>query len=158
MIIRKLSVKDRKQMLELMDEFWMKHHSGELLSGEIKEIAALKNPKLQMSIELEQYYSWYTYVAEEEGKLLGFVTAKIIVEGDRVLDKIGTIEELFVTKNARGMKLGQQLMEKLLTLLAHEGCLVYRTSAYANNNVAISLYKKLGFLEESIELSRKVNR
>lgn len=158
MIIRKLNQTDKNQLLILMDEFWMKNQRGELLTGELKEIAALKDPQSQMKIELEQYFDWDTYVADEEGKLLGFVAGRVIIEEDRILDKVGIIEELFVTENARGMKLGIQLMEKILEILAEKNCEVYRTSAYINNTVALSLYRRFGFIDEAIELSRKVQR
>mgnify|MGYP001294729933 FL=1 len=158
MNIRKLIQSDKDQMLTLMEEFSMKHHRQQLLSGEIKEIAALKNPFEQMKIELGQYFNLHTYVAEQDGKLLGFVVGQITNEPDRILDKIGYIEELFVTENARGLKLGQSLMETILNVLKTEGCTVYRTSAYVNNTVAINLYRKFGFIDDSLELSRKVNK
>lgn len=155
MKFRKLEQKDKEQMLILMEEFWMKNQRDELLSGELKEIAELKNPAAQMKIELEEYFLWHTYILEDEENIVGFVVGKISNENDRVLDKIGNVEELFVTEKARGQKLGQQLMEKILTVFKDEGCKVIRTSAYANNTAALSLYRKFGFIDESIELSRK---
>jgi diamine N-acetyltransferase len=109
-----------------------------------------------MKIELDQYFDWVTFVAEENDQLLGFVSGRVYMEDDRILDKVGYIEELFVTEKARGRKLGLSLMEKILAVLADEGCTVYRTSAYSNNPAALSLYRKLGFLDEAIELARKV--
>lgn len=156
MQIRKLEQKDKTQMLALMEEFWMKHHRGELLTGEIKEISELKNPLHQMEIELNQYFNWITFVAEENNELLGFVSARITTEEDLVLDKVGYIEELFVTKKARGQKLGQVLFEKVISELESNGCKVLRTSAFINNTPALSLYRKYGFIDEAIELVKKV--
>lgn len=152
MLIRKLEQKDKSQMLTLMDEFWMKHHRGELVTGVIKEVAQLKDPPRQMEIELAQYFNWLSFVAEENGELLGFVVGKITIEEDLVLDKVGHLEELFVTEKARGQKLGQQLLERLLQEFEMQGCRVLRTNAYANNTAALSLYRKYGFIDESIEL------
>lgn len=156
MVIRELNKNDVTQMLELMDEFWIKNQREELLHGEMKEIAALKNPKEQMQIELKQYFNWSTYVAEEGEEILGFISARISIEPDLVLDKIGIIEEFFVTERARGKKIGKTLMEKILEVLAQKGCVVYRTSAYFNNTIALSFYRRFGFKDEAIELSRKV--
>lgn len=156
MKIRKLEKTDEEQMLILMEEFWMKHDRGELLLGVIKEVNQLKNPKEQMKIELNQYYDWITYVAEEDNKLLGFASGRVYTEEEHVLDKIGYLEELFVTESARGMRLGRKLVDVVIEELVNQGCAVLRTSAYSNNTIALNLYRGLGFLDESIDLVRKV--
>jgi len=153
MNIRKLELKDKSQMLKLMNEFWMKNDRGELLNGNIKEINALKDPINQMRIELGQYFNWYSFVAEEGSQLLGFVSGRVYSESEHVLDKIGYIEELFVIKSARGKKLGKQLMRKIIDMLIEQGCVVIRTSAYSNNTVALNLYRSIGFIDEAVELT-----
>lgn len=155
MEIRALAETDRSQMLMLMQEFWLKYNRGELLTPELKEIEELKDPVNLMQAELEKYFGWHTLVAEEGSQLLGFVAARVKTEEHKVLEKVGYIEELFVTTTARGQKLGSKLMEKIISVLQQQGCTVLGVDAYAMNTAALGLYRKFGFIDKAIVLTRK---
>jgi GNAT superfamily N-acetyltransferase len=157
MQIRQLQQEDKEQMLVLMEEFWIKYNRGELLTDELKELAEYKDYQSLMRSELEKYFTWESYVAEENGKLLGFVCARIEDKEYKVLDKLGYIEELFVTETVRGQKIGTQLLEKIISVLKEKGCNVLGIDAYAPNESALKLYRKLGFIDHNVVLMRKVD-
>ena len=55
------------------------------------------------------------------------------------------VSELIVSKNARSMGIGKQLMQKIETYLKSIGCEYIFIDVFAYNENAIKFYDKLGF-------------
>ena len=82
-------------------------------------------------------------VAEQEGVILGFVGAHIILDE-------GHITNVAVIKEARGHGLGRVLMDALMQLAANLGARYLTLEVRASNAVAVALYRSLGFIKVSV--------
>lgn len=82
-------------------------------------------------------------VAEQEGVILGFVGAHIILDE-------GHITNVAVIKEARGHGLGRLLMDALMQLAANLGARYLTLEVRASNAVAVALYRSLGFIKVSV--------
>jgi GNAT superfamily N-acetyltransferase len=96
------------------------------------------------------------FVAEDKGKLIGYIHGSVMNKPKMVLNKIGTLEDWFVDKEYRGTKIGKRLWEKLLAWFRKKGCKRLETNAYTTNKRAINIYHKLGFMDLVISLTRKL--
>lgn len=83
------------------------------------------------------------FVAEKEGKLVGFATLYFTFSTLQV-KKSAILNDLFVLHSARGQKVGEHLFERCL-LYIRENNFAYMTWETAKDNfVAQGLYKKMG--------------
>lgn len=154
--IRALEIADKEQMLGLMHEFWMKYNREGILTEELKKFEELKDAQDTMLKELNKYFKWLSFVAEEEDKLVGFIVGDTDPKEHKVLGKQGYIEEFFVTESRRGEGIGSKLFETLLTEFKKQDCKQLGIDAYVVNKDSINYYKKLGFIERSIVLVREI--
>lgn len=83
------------------------------------------------------------FVAEKDGKLIGFSTLYFTFSTTMV-KKIAVLNDLFVTSNARGQKIGEALFKKSLEYVKehHYAAMTWETAH--DNKVGQSLYKKMG--------------
>ncbi len=82
------------------------------------------------------------FVAEEEGKVLGYISTRL----DREAGK-GRIPNLAVDRNSRGQGIGRQLIEHALDYLRREGMAFVMIETMENNPVGQHLYPSCGFIE-----------
>ena len=83
------------------------------------------------------------FVAESDGKLVGFATLYFTFSTLQV-KRAAILNDLFVSDDARGKKVGEQLFEKCLSFI-RENDFAYMTWETAKDNVvAQGLYKKMG--------------
>ena len=82
-------------------------------------------------------------VAEQEGVLLGFAGAHIILDE-------GHITNVAVIKEARGHGLGRLLMDALMQLAANLGARYLTLEVRASNAAAVALYQSFGFIKVSV--------
>lgn len=82
------------------------------------------------------------FVAEEEGRILGYITTRI----DRAIGK-GRIPNLAVIPETRGRGLGRRLIEHALEYFRSEGMTVAMIETMATNEVGNHLYPSCGFVE-----------
>jgi ribosomal protein S18 acetylase RimI-like enzyme len=82
------------------------------------------------------------FVAEENGRVLGYITTRI----DREVSK-GRIPNLAVDEQARGRGLGRRLIEHALEYFRREGMAYVMIETMANNAVGQHLYPSCGFVE-----------
>ena len=82
------------------------------------------------------------FVAEEDGKVLGYISTRI----DREAGK-GRIPNLAVDKAARGRGIGRQLIEHALDYFRREGMAFAMIETMVNNPVGQHLYPSCGFVE-----------
>lgn len=82
------------------------------------------------------------FVAEAEGKVLGYISTRI----DREAGK-GRIPNLAVNKAARGRGIGRQLIEYALDYFRREGMAFAVIETMVNNPVGQHLYPSCGFVE-----------
>lgn len=82
------------------------------------------------------------FVAEEEGKVVGYISTRI----DREAGK-GRIPNLAVDKAARGRGIGRRLIEHALDYFRREGMAFAMIETMMNNPVGQHLYPSCGFVE-----------
>lgn len=82
-------------------------------------------------------------IAEEDGRLLGFAGAHLILDE-------GHVTNVAVTKEARGRGIGRKLMEGLMQLASNLGVSYMTLEVRASNVPAINLYQSLGFFKVSV--------
>ncbi len=87
------------------------------------------------------YIKHYSLVAEEDGKIVGFIIASI----ER--DKTSQIITLDIHPNYRKRKLGTKLLSSVEDHLISRGIKNVYLQVEVNNTPAINLYKKFGFTE-----------
>lgn len=106
------------------------------------ETACFKTPwtfeSIRSDICLNEYA--YYFVAEVNGKIVAFCGVHI------VLDE-GHIMNVAVLPDHRGQGIGEAL---LLTMMSYTNLEYYTLEVRASNKTAISLYKKLGFMNAGI--------
>ena len=80
------------------------------------------------------------FIAEDEGEAVGLVSCEVDAES------VGHIENMWASPMARGKGVGRQLMNAAMSYLAHKGCARIELSVPETNQVAINMYKNLGFI------------
>jgi ribosomal-protein-alanine N-acetyltransferase len=81
-----------------------------------------------------------TFLAEQDGVMLGLVVANYIVVGSE-------IESIAVRSEARGLGLGRQLCERAMAWAREQGAEDMQLEVRASNAAALRLYAALGFVE-----------
>ena len=82
------------------------------------------------------------FVAEAEGEIVGFVTARVDREAGR-----GRIPNLAVSADFRGHGLGRRLIEHVLDYFRREGLEYAMIETMAQNQAGQHLYPACGFIE-----------
>ena len=82
-------------------------------------------------------------MAEEEGRLIGFAGAHMILDE-------GHITNVVVASSARGKGIGRALMKALMQYAANLGVRYLTLEVRASNAPAIALYRSLGFVKVGI--------
>jgi len=135
--IRKMMESETGQVLALWNENCVEAAGRSLSDSESASVLRL----------LRQYTSHrdaFCLVAEEQGQLVGFVTACLlahpVMEG-----QIGEIEELYIQPHARRRGIGSALVNQAVALLRGQGASPIRTHVCADSPVAKSFWQHLGW-------------
>lgn len=133
--IRKVNREDTQQLLPLMNRYIVDFYRRPQPSEESLEnlvVSLIENPS-----------SGLQFVAEKEGKLLGFATLYFSMSTLQ-LKRTAILNDLFVIEEARGQNLGEQLFQTCLDYI-RENDFAYMTWETAKDNVvAQALYEKMG--------------
>jgi len=82
------------------------------------------------------------FVAEEDGKVLGYISTRLDHDADK-----GRIPNLAVDQSAQGRGIGRQLIEHALDYFRREGMAFAMIETMTNNPVGQHLYPSCGFVE-----------
>lgn len=96
------------------------------------------DPWSQNAITEAAKYGTIFFLAEQDGKILGYLGMK------PVLDE-GYISNVAVTSSARGKGIGSALLEKLTSYAKESGIKTISLEVRPSNAPAIALYKKFGY-------------
>ena len=83
------------------------------------------------------------FVAEKEGKLVGFATLYFTFSTLQV-KRAAILNDLFVTTEARGHKAGERLFESCLAYIRENGFAYMTWETAKDNLIAQGLYNKMG--------------
>ena len=87
--------------------------------------------------EIAALYSW-SYVAVEEGSVVGYVCLMSLFEEAQILN-------VAVLASRRGRGIARMLLERAFMTALEQGAETMALEVRASNNAAISLYEQLGF-------------
>eukprot|EP00878_Enallax_costatus_P005318 GHUV01005585.1.p1 GENE.GHUV01005585.1~~GHUV01005585.1.p1 ORF type:complete len:153 (+),score=38.56 GHUV01005585.1:195-653(+) len=107
--------------------------------------------------ELNDSPDYHVAVAEDSstGKLVG--TASLIVEKKFIhsCGKVGHIEDVVVDEAARGQKLGQRLIEELISIAKQQGCYKVILDCGEHN---VPFYEKCGLTKKEVQMVKYLDR
>lgn len=116
----------------------------------------------------EEGYAWFlgsqlendqavVYVAEREGRVVGYVYAGIEpMSWKELRDRAGFIHDVAVDEAARGAGIATALVEAALRWLASRGVPRVLLWTAAPNTAAQGLFERLGFRRTMIEMTREL--
>ena len=127
--------------------------------------SALKPPS-----ETQEHYARYlrqhlaggnsaVFVALGDGRVVAMIQVKIIKSLPLMrLPQTGYISNLYVLEPFRGKGVGTQLVERAMHWLRERGVRLVSLELHAGNRAAIKLYRKLGFEDYTVKMSRRLSR
>ncbi|MFZ3077028.1 MAG: GNAT family N-acetyltransferase [Candidatus Aenigmatarchaeota archaeon] len=111
---------------------------------------------------LKRIYSKYFkgckyFLAEEDGKIVGFVAGKIEKKpGFYIEREICNLFQIFVEKEYRNKGIGTELIKTFIRWGKTKGARTIKLQVYGKNTNAIKAYRKIGFKELKIEMRKKI--
>ena len=137
-----------------MDEIIIRElESDDLFNGFLESMDSLKQASNLMEEKAEEIFrkissnpNHYVYVAILNGKVVGSTT--LIIEPKFIHNggHVGHIEDVVVSKEHQGKRIGEMLMKSLLDLAKENNC--YKTILDCADDVK-PFYEKLGFKRHS---------
>ncbi len=99
------------------------------------------------------------YIAENDGKAIGFISLRIEQKGNEIL--LPSIESVFITDfiihpEFRGKGVGKLLLAKADEYAKERNISYIKLSVFAANTNAVELYRKLGFKDYDITFLKKI--
>lgn len=94
------------------------------------------------------------FVAEADGRLVGYLAAGYTTRAYRTQNPIGELENMFVAAEFRGRGVGTQLVAAFLEWARAAGVAHVRVGAFAQNHPAIGFYHRQGFQDDQVYLEQ----
>lgn len=109
------------------------------------EVASFPTPWTLDSFyyELEENQFSHYLVAEEDGEIIGFCGMWLTIDAAQITN-------VAVNKQARGRKIGEALMVEAIRVAREAGMETMNLEVRVSNEVALNLYRKLGFMAGGI--------
>jgi ribosomal protein S18 acetylase RimI-like enzyme len=89
-------------------------------------------------------------ISEVDGDPVGYVLAKIFTQdesADNGTGRMGLLDELYLKESARGMGLGQRMIDETIQWMKEKAVSRVKLHAYSWNDTAKNLYQRNGFKE-----------
>jgi ribosomal protein S18 acetylase RimI-like enzyme len=137
LIIRKAANKDIEGVIEVLKTIYLQDIAW--AKRAIKKLLATEN--------------YVILVAESEDRIVGFIDYYILPS---IWEKWNeaTINNLFIHKNYQGRGIGSRLLEEVIKRTDEIGIVELHVGTEKDNERAIRLYKRRGFLKEYLLLER----
>ncbi len=142
-----------------MVEFFKIHHPQHVYSKEVAPFEESKDIDASIKKAANEYIKlrkFIVIVAENEGTLIGYTCGRIIKQPEKVLDKEGYVEDLFVTERLRNKNLGKTLLDTLEKEFKKRGCNHMSLDTYKTNDRAIDFYHREGFIDRLLTIVKKI--
>ena len=99
----------------------------------------------------------FIFVAEEDEKIVGFITGEILHKEEWYTVQLGTINNLYVLEDYRHKGIGKQLMQTMMNSFREKGIETFELYAFSNNVDALKFYEKLGFKKYNVQMLYQKN-
>lgn len=137
MKIRGAKKEDTKEIAKLMYQYDVYENN---LDKRI-EISSIKSYEKEIS-EFSKNKSTIFLVGEENGEIVGFINFVIDKRGKI---KIGVLQDIFVKEKFRGKKIGEKLVNYVLTKMEKERCQFVKSAVRVKNKKAQKFWERQGF-------------
>ena len=159
--IRTLQKNDEKQLFDLAIHFFKDNQKGEIVSKRLLRLIKYKNYDKHLEEDVKKYMKInkeeaMIFVAVDNGKLIGYIYGRIVKKPKMLLDKFGIIEDWFVEEKYRNKRIGELLWNKLILWFKNKKCNCLELDVYTTNERAIRIYHKMGFIDKSIVMIKKL--
>jgi len=139
--VRRADESDISVLLVLAEEFMPQEGTRQKRTEILRN--ALKNPDYEL------------LVAELDGEIAGFIDQCIIHDFAHGA-KLSYIQNLYVTSKHRRKGFGDKLLEEIIRNAKNKGVMEIHVVTEFENEPAINLYRKHGFVKESLQLERRL--
>lgn len=137
MKIRGAKKEDIREIAKLMHQYDVYENN---LDKRI-EISSVKSYEKEIS-EFSKNKSTIFLVGEENGEIVGFINFAIDRRGKM---KIGVLQDIFVKENFRRRKIGEKLVDYVLTKMKKEKCQFVKSAVRVKNKKAQKFWERQGF-------------
>lgn len=160
MIIRKAKIEDGEELIQFLNDFVQYHHENNIISSELAPFEEYRDKDNYFKEVVAEYLNkdkFYTFVAEEDNKLVGYICGYTEERPSRIFNKKGMVEDWFVKEEYRNKGVGNELLDALIEKFKGDKCTHLYISAFANNRETIDKYHKMGFIDMDLSLVRKID-
>ena len=154
MIIRRATTTDLEGINKLLMQVLMVHHCGR---PDLFKPNAKKYTDEELVAIIADDTSPIFVGVNEENEVLGYAFCKFIQHTDNnILTDIKTlyIDDLCVDEEKRGMHIGKQLYEHVLTFAKESGCYNVTLNVWSCNESAMKFYEKCGLVPQKIGMEK----
>ncbi|MBW2995323.1 GNAT family N-acetyltransferase [Candidatus Woesearchaeota archaeon] len=149
MKIRKATIKDIKEIAELLREYDVHEHKLD----KRRKIEKIKDI-ITFNKKLIRHPKVVFFVAEVNGKLAGMVSGEY---RDSAIDRTGIFHNIIVTEKFRGKGIGKKLLKEIEKYFRKKRCSKMHSLVRPKNKRALKFYKKIGFkVEEGFRIDKKI--
>jgi len=139
--VRRADERDLSVLLMLAEEF-------------MSEVEATREERMEILRKALRNADYELVVAELDGETVGFIDQWIIHDFAHGA-KLSYIQNLYITAKHRRKGIGSLLLEEIIRSAENKGVLEAHVVTEFENKAAIKLYRKHGFVEESLQLERE---
>ncbi|HEX7042908.1 MAG TPA: GNAT family N-acetyltransferase [Patescibacteria group bacterium] len=160
MDIRRATIEDKEEIVRLMDEFNNYYYEENIFSEDFIPFWEYKDKMATFEEAADEWLShskFIMYAAFENGKMVGYICGEVKDRKVRVMDKEGYINDWFVSKNFRNKGVGMALYKRLVEDFKNAGCNRLGLLSNVNNKNTIAFYHKLGFIDDSVNMVKKID-
>lgn len=153
MIIRRVKSLDKEKLIKLIEGLW----KVDIRQRKLKKLtpfAQYKDIDREIAREAEEYLKvhYCTLVAEMDGHIVGYIAGTVKILENKKLDRAGYISNWYVSDGYRHKGVGKQLWDELVAYFKEQKCTHLLLDIWAENTTAHETYKRMGFIEEQINL------
>ena len=155
MIIRKVSLEDKEQLKKLLHGFHI--DDKKRFSSKLRSWEKYKSDEDVIENTTNEYLSdgkFIVYVADDKGKLVGYICGEIKEKPHKMNDKEGYVQDWFVELEYRHKNVGRMLFDALVGEFKKLKCTHMALDSFIENKHAIDTYHKMGF-EDKLLVMRK---
>ena len=158
--IRRATRRDRSAVLALHRALYVDMRSS-ITSPELARLAAYRDLDAALAADVDALLTrpeMRVLLAERGSEVVGYATARVVRDENRVISTRGLVEDWLVVPHARGRGVGRMLMERLFEVLEADGCGMVESSTLASNEGARTAHARMGFVETDVRMRRALGR
>jgi ribosomal protein S18 acetylase RimI-like enzyme len=153
--IRKARLEDAEQLAKLYLQFWEAHKNPSPLHE--PRVKVDYNNLVKDAKKTIKDKEIYTYVAEENGEIVGYIGFLIWTNISYFkIRKYGYIDEIVVDKKHRKTGIARQLLDFTEELFRKRGIRYIQLRVELKNEIAQKAWEKMGFKRDSIEYLKEI--